>query len=284
MSDKTEDNAVKPELPPLAPAPQPAPAPVVGPTPMPNPAPQPAVPLALPAPTPQVASAAPSVPSNADWNERYKNEGHIWGDKPSLTAKRLADKLRPVSNILEVGFGYGRDIIHLVNRGHRVHGVENAVAGLTEATRQLQDKVNAGSAHLLLGEFARAALGKNEFDALYSHRVLHLLGANGHVHAFVDTASRVLKPGGLLYVSARNQKDFNPNTMHRLADGTVERNDRPGHLISLWDEARFKRVFDKHFEILEFVEGQEIESMKTGDNTEFTLMIAKKRKTPKAEP
>lgn len=243
-----------------------------------------AVTAIAPSPAPAPVLNGAQQPASADWNVRYKTEGHIWGDKPSLTAKRLADRLRPVSNVLEVGFGYGRDIIHLVNRGHRVHGIENAVAGLTEATRQLQDKVNAGSAHLLLGEFTRAAFGKNQFDALYAHRVLHLLGANGHVHGFVDTATRVLKPGGLLYVSARNQKDFNPATMHRLPDGTVERNDRPGHLISLWDEARFRRAFEKNFEILELVDGQEIESQKTGDMTEFTLMIAKKRKTPQIDP
>ena len=108
--------------------------------------------------TPPASPAAPASNNNADWNVRYQTEGHIWGDEPSLTAKRLADRLRPVSNTLEVGCGYGRDMVHLVNRGHRVHGVENAVAGLTEATKQLQDKINAGSAHLLLGEFARAGI------------------------------------------------------------------------------------------------------------------------------
>lgn len=227
------------------------------------------------------APLATPASNNADWNIRYQKEGHIWGDEPSLTAKRLADKLRPVSNILEIGCGYGRDMVHLVNRGHRVHGVENAVVGLTEATKQLQDKINAGSAHLLLGEFARAALGKSEFDAVYSHRVLHLLGVNGHVHAFVDTATRVLKPGGLLYVSARNDNDFNAATMHHMPDGTVERNDRPGHLISLWNDARFKKAFDQNFEILELIDGEEIESQITGDMTKFTLMVGRKRKSPK---
>ena len=227
------------------------------------------------------ANGSAIVPVNVDWNDRYKKEGHIWGDDPSLTAKRVADRLRPVSNVLEVGFGYGRDIIHLVNRGHRVTGVENAVAGLTEATRQLRDKIDQGWAHLLLGEFSRAALGNGQFDAVTSHRVLHLLGQNGHVHAFVDAATRVLKPGGLLCVAARDQRDFDPNKMNRLADGSVEPKIRPGHLISIWDEARFKKTFEQNFEIIEFVKGEEIESVSTGDMTKFTLMIAKKRKTPR---
>lgn len=212
------------------------------------------------------------------WNDRYENEGHIWGDDPSETADLLAQRLRPVSNVLEIGFGYGRDLVELVNQGHRVTGIESAVAGLTEATKQIQSKIDSGQAHVLLGDFARASLPENEFDAVTSHRVLHLLGNNGLVRAFAQHAARVLKPGGLFYVSARDPRDFDPNTMNQVSPGIVEYKNRPGHEISFWDEKRFRDTFSRQFDIERFVQGEEIESRQTGTMSKFTIMIARKRK------
>lgn len=219
------------------------------------------------------------------WSRRYVKEGHIWGDDPSMTAELLAEQLNPVSNILEVGFGYGRDIIELVQQGHRVTGVEMAIVGLNEATRQLREKLNAGQAHLHVGEFSRASLPKEEFDAVFSHRMLHLLGQNGLVRAFANRAAGILKPDGLLYVSARDPRDFNPEQMIKHPDKTVtyredieELGDRKGQLITLWDEARFRETFEKKFDILGFKQGQEIESQVNPIPSYFTIMMARKKK------
>lgn len=225
--------------------------------------------------------ATPESGENLDfWSKRYVEEGHIWGDEPSMTAERLAERLNRAATVLDVGCGYGRDIVEFVQQGHTVHGIEKAVVGLSEASESIREYIDRGQAHLILGEFSRSALADDSFDAISSHRLLHLLGDNGHVRSFVNTAARVLKPGGLLYVSARDDRDFNPEQMIRRSDGQAEYKDRPGHLISFWNEARFRESFGRKFEILDFEKGTEIESKINPVDSHFTLMKARKRNEP----
>ena len=58
------------------------------------------------------------------WDRRYSREGAIWGDGPSPTALLLAGCLPPRARVLEVGFGYGRDLLFLLRNGCRVAGIE----------------------------------------------------------------------------------------------------------------------------------------------------------------
>ncbi len=224
------------------------------------------------------------------WSRRYANEGHIWGDEASKTAEDLIDVLDPSSKVLEVGFGYGRDLLHLLQQGHYVYGIEKAVVGLSEATRQAQEYIDLGKAHLILSNFISVDLKQGSFDAVLSHRVLHLLGQNGNIKAFVNRAAGALKQGGLLYVSARDQRDFNPEQMIRQKDGTVtyredvpKLGDRRGQLISLWDEARFREAFSNKFDIMSIEQGNEAESLTNLDESGqpvqsfFTVMKARKK-------
>ncbi len=217
-----------------------------------------------------------------DWDDRYRAEGHIWGDEPSLTALVLSKHLEPSSNVLEFGCGYGRDMVELVHQGHRVTGIEKSkiAVALAEGNDKLDSFIDSGRAHILRGEFANATFGKAGFDAVTSHRVLHLLGNNGLVRAFEQHAARVLKPGGLLAVSARNHNDFKQDDMTMIAPGVAEYKNRPGHIIRFWDQALYTDTFKDHFDVVEFIDGSEIESQKNPKQTSFTIMLARKKACP----
>ncbi len=215
------------------------------------------------------------------WDRRYRAEGHIWGDNPSVTAKHLVDILRPSSKVLEIGFGYGRDLVLLLQEGHRIYGIEEAAYGLTEATRQLQQYMRNGNAHLILGAFNSADIQKESFDAVLSHRVLHLLGENGLTDAFARRAAYALRPGGLLYVSARNPNDFNKDQMVMTGNNTAEYKDpaRKGQQISFWNKERFNKVFGDKFDIESLEDHTEIEATSNPVPTHFTVMKAHKKKS-----
>lgn len=217
------------------------------------------------------------------WDRRYEEEGHIWGDEPSQTARIVTDLLDfPNNNIIEVGYGYGRDLVEMVRNGHRVYGIETSTVGQNEAIRSLREIGRENQAGLLKDEFTNAAIPTNFFDALYSHRMLHLLGSNGLVRAFANKASKVLKPGGLICISARDKRDFDPEQMKDLGNGQAEYiiEGREGHVITFWDEERFKDVFSEHFDISDnFIKGEEIESLKNPDKvSNFTIMTGHKKK------
>lgn len=215
------------------------------------------------------------------WSQRYALEGEIWGTDASITAQLLAERLAEdsrIKRVLEVGFGYGRDLREFLEHGHNVEGIEVAAFGLSMAAKGLQKYLETNKAQLMWGDFTSASLG-GDYDAISSHRVLHLLGNNGKVRAFVNKCFSVLKPDGLLYVSARNPDDYNPEQMFKIGDQAAYK-DRPQQIISFWDKARFEESFGKKFEILDVVNGTEIESAKNPVDSHFSLMIAKRRIEP----
>lgn len=215
------------------------------------------------------------------WDKRYTEEGHIWGDEPSMTARIVADTLTTSNNnLVEVGFGYGRDVIELVQNGHHVTGIEESLTGFNEAGAQILARNKRSQAILLWGEFTRAGMPTNYYDAMLSHRMLHLLGDNGLVRAFANKAAKILKPDGLLCISARDKRDFDSEQMKERADGRYEYTieGREGHIINLWDENLFREVFERYFHIERFYQGEEIESQKNANkNSHFTIMVARKK-------
>ena len=109
------------------------------------------------------------------WSKRYRKEGKIWGDSPSEVAHILVNNLSPASRILEIGFGYGRDLKLLLEHGHTLTGVERSTVGLDMAASNLENYFEGGQLHLVLGDFIKANLSQNFYDAAYSHRTIHLL-------------------------------------------------------------------------------------------------------------
>ena len=213
------------------------------------------------------------------WSNRYEAEGKIWGDEASPSALILEDLLDSPSLIAEFGYGYGRDMRELAQMGHKVTGIEKSEVGEQMAKELLGKYIEAGQAHFLHGDFSTAPLGKEEYDAVESHRVLHLLGNNGLVRAFKKQAEKILKPEGLLVVSARNENDFNDTKMKWLDKeaGVAEYKDRPGHIISFWTDKRFEDTFSDKFNIESLKATTEIESQQNPEDSHITIMVARKK-------
>ena len=63
------------------------------------------------------------------WDARYSREGPIWGEGPSPTALLVAQHMRPGARILEIGFGYGRDLVFLGRQKGVVSGIDLSLVG-----------------------------------------------------------------------------------------------------------------------------------------------------------
>ena len=62
------------------------------------------------------------------WDERYKREGMIWGDRPSVTAKQALEIFlrHGVKSVMVPGAGYGRNARFFQAAGLDVTGLEIA--------------------------------------------------------------------------------------------------------------------------------------------------------------
>ena len=213
------------------------------------------------------------------WDRRYRIEGPIWGDEPSFTAHLLLKQIAPQSQIIDLGYGYGRDLKALIALGHTVTGFELSIEALRQTAKSLMQAGLDERKILWLGRFNKAQLQSNFYDGLISHRSLHLID-DGVVEAIAIKAHQVLKPGAVLCVSARDPRDFDKRRMRMIEPGVAEytEEDRSGHIIRFWDENRFEQVFNDGFEILDFVQGSELESSSDSDtHAYFTIMRARRR-------
>lgn len=210
------------------------------------------------------------------WDRRYRSEGSIWGEEPSPSALLAALYLTRNSRVLDIGFGYGRDLLFLRRRRCQVFGVELSGEGHRQALARLK-KAGVKADQLGIGCFEASPLGEGDFDMVLSHRMGHLLVTRDAIAQFACKVHQVLQPGGRLVIGVRNMHDLNPAEMIPVGDGVYEYQNRPGHRIRYWTDAMFQHVFGKAFTILKLVETTEVESVSRPIPCHLTVMVATKR-------
>jgi cyclopropane fatty-acyl-phospholipid synthase-like methyltransferase len=213
------------------------------------------------------------------WDHRYRTEGAIWGEQPSPTAVRVAAHLPARARVLDIGFGYGRDLAFLAGRGCHVWGVEISREGYRLAEQRLLAQGNAVE-QLYLGRFEKLSLPEASFDAILSHRMAHLLLTAEAVADFTDRLHRLLQPGGILAIGARNLEDLDPAKMVQAGEQVYEYRCRPDHRIRYWDDESFRKRFDNLFTIDELEHAREEESRANPVPCHLTILIARKKCRP----
>lgn len=143
----------------------------------------------------------------AVWNTIFAREGAVFlelqEDLPGI-ARSL--KQRRAATVLDLGCGSGRHVMYLARQGFDVYGLDGAAAGLGIARQTLAE---AGlAADLRQGDiYAPLPYADASFDAVISTQVIHH-AILARIRALVAEVARVLKPGGLVFVtvpSRRNQ-------------------------------------------------------------------------------
>lgn len=213
------------------------------------------------------------------WDRRYRAEGPIWGDGPSPAAELLAARLRPGDRVLDVGFGYGRDLVFLGRRGFRVSGVEAAAEGGRQARARLAAAGVATEA-LAVGRFGAGPPPGEGYDAALCHRLIHLLLEPGATRSFAAALAAAVRPGGLLAVGTRNPADLDPAEMEPVGDGVYEYRRRPGHRIRYWTGEALAAAFAPAFGVVELVEAVEPESGANPVPCRLTVMLARRLPAP----
>jgi SAM-dependent methyltransferase len=209
------------------------------------------------------------------WDERFKHEGLIWGEEPSSTVQLALHHIPAHARLLEVGFGYGRDLLHTVRQGYRVWGVDfSAEARRITETRLQREGLQAE--RLLTGSFDSVDCPDGFFDAVVSHRVAHLLTTEEAVERFAEKVWRLLRPGGILALGVRNTEDQKASEIRRVGENLYEYTPRPGHWIRFWDDESLRKAFGKGFTLLALDRACEDESLTIAVPCHLTVLIGQK--------
>ena len=209
------------------------------------------------------------------WDERFRREDTIWGEGPSPTAQVALRHLPANARVLEIGFGYGRDLAFLLRHRFRVSGIDlsNEARRRTEARLQREGLT---AERLETGAFEDKVWPDGLFDAVFSHRMAHLLVSDQAVERFVAQAQRVLRPGGILCLAMRNTEDMKPAEVRQIDGKVFEYIPRPGHWIRFWDDEALQKAFGKAFSFLALERVSEIESGSRPVPCSLTILVGRK--------
>ena len=209
------------------------------------------------------------------WDERFRREGLIWGEAPSPTATTALRYLSPKARVLEIGFGYGRDLAFLLRHGFRVSGVDLSTTARHFAEARLSREVLVAD-RLVTASFEDNGFPDGGFDGVVSHRMAHLLVTDAAVERFAETIGRVLRPGGILCLAVRNAEDRNPSEVRHLNGNVYEYAPRPGHWIRFWDDDALRQAFGKAFTFLTLDRVTEEESGSRPVPCCLTVLVARR--------
>ncbi|MFX0077198.1 MAG: class I SAM-dependent methyltransferase [Candidatus Hermodarchaeota archaeon] len=152
------------------------------------------------------------------WEEIYKKNEML-----NLPVHPLIEKItelfseNEIERILDLGCGGGRHLVYLASKGFDVYGLDIAPTGLAHALHVLSEK-NL-SAHLTFHDMYNLPYDNDYFDALISVQVIHH-NKMSNIHIVIQEIIRVLRSGGLVWITVPVSKDLIPNKFEEIEPRT----------------------------------------------------------------
>lgn len=158
----------------------------------------------------------------------------------------LTAHLAPGSRVLDIGSGPGRYTVELARRGHRLVAGDLSpeqvrLAREAVATAGVADAVEAIE---LLDARDLRRFDDNSFDAVLSMGPFYHLQTPGERQQACAEASRVLRPGGLLFASFLPRPMWLSFALNELLNDAAGKSppDALERLAAFWDEGVFRRM------------------------------------------
>jgi 2-polyprenyl-3-methyl-5-hydroxy-6-metoxy-1,4-benzoquinol methylase len=180
---------------------------------------------------------------NTFWEERFRDEGRIWGDSPSRTAVYAIDLFRKtgVRKVLIPGSGYGRNTEAFARAGFEVTGIEISKTAISLA-RQGSLKIQYH-----FGSVLDMPFDNQVYDGIYCFNVLHLFRKDDRA-VFLQRCREQLKDGGAMFFVVFSDKESSYGTGRLVEENTFE--SKPGREVHYYTDEDLVYEF-RDLEILE---------------------------------
>jgi arsenite methyltransferase len=163
--------------------------------------------------------------------------GRLWVSETAQVNDAAVSLLAPEAGetVLEIGFGPGRTLGLLANRGALVTGVEVSGSMISHATNRNASLVNAGTIVLHEGDGTRLPLPDDTFDAVVS---VHNVYFWPDPQRTICEINRVLRPDGRLVLAFRGGE----HPLPRRLDPSVYRTVTTTQAVTWLEQAGFADV------------------------------------------
>ena len=162
------------------------------------------------------------------WEKRYGNEGKIWGDQPSKSAKIALKyfKSREIKSILVPGAGYGRNTKLFSENGYIVVGIE-----ISSKAIQIARKFDKKSKFIELSVLDLESSGIL-YEAIYCFNTLHLF-LEKQREKFLNNCFRLLKDRGYVFFVVFSEEEKSFGKGRQIEKNTFEsKPGRPTHYFT----------------------------------------------------
>jgi len=161
---------------------------------------------------------------NTFWEERFRDEGKIWGDTPSRTAVYAIElfKKAGVRDVLVPGSGYGRNAGAFARAGFQVTGIEISTTAVTLARQ------NSPGVRYHHGSVSDMPFDDSMYDGIYCFNVLHLFRKN-HRAEFLQRCREQLNDGGVMFFVVFSDREPSYGTGRMVEENTFE--SKPGREV-----------------------------------------------------
>jgi SAM-dependent methyltransferase len=130
------------------------------------------------------------------WNERFSEEGYLFGTEPAEFLRREAGRLAPGSKVLCLADGEGRNSVYLAGLGHDVTAMDGAEAGIAKARRLAADR--GVSLHHQLCDIGQWEWAPAAYDAVVG--IFMQFAGPALRQAIHGGIARTLRPGGIVFL------------------------------------------------------------------------------------
>ncbi|NIK73584.1 cyclopropane fatty-acyl-phospholipid synthase-like methyltransferase [Thermonema lapsum] len=177
------------------------------------------------------------------WNERYRSEAYVYGEKPNEYLKESLTRFTP-GKILFPAEGEGRNAVYAAQLGWHVFAFDQSIEGKKKALK-LADKHKV-NIHYDVCEFEEASYPPNEFDAI---ALIFAHFPADKKEAYHQKLLKWLKPRGVIILEAFSKKHIQFNSVNEKVGG-------PRDIGMLYSAEELKTWFKD----LEFIELYETET------------------------
>lgn len=144
------------------------------------------------------------------WDKIFKKCGKVF-TKPQENISKITKlfKKKGVKKVLDLGCGSGINLVYLAKHGFEVYGIDNSPTAIKIAKNWIKEK--SLKADLKINNiYKRLPYKDNLFDAVISIKTIHHARIK-NIRKATKEIERVLKPGGLLFITVRRRR-FNKKT------------------------------------------------------------------------
>jgi SAM-dependent methyltransferase len=177
------------------------------------------------------------------WEERFRDEGKIWGDTPSRTAIYAIElfKKAGVRDVLIPGSGYGRNAEAFAKAGFLVTGIEISTTAVALARQ------NSPGIKYFHESVSDMPFDGSMYDSIYCFNVLHLFRKADRAE-FLQKCRNQLNDGGVMFFVVFSDKEPGFGRGRMVEDNTFE--SKPGREVHYYSDEDLVSEFQS-LEILE---------------------------------